>query len=289
MIPKIIHMTYKHRVHPKYINAWKKLNPEYKIMFSLDNACIKFLNENFQPSFGNLFIKIPQGMYKADLWRLCKLYIEGGVYADVDLVPHTPINKLIEDGHTFYTAIAAMNTSCFQAIIITVPKNPIILECIFSFIKNKAWTRGNGPCHDMYNVLKKVLKVTVPFKPGMPYKALSVPIEIDIGVSTVNNKVIKLYNNFPENTKVVVSRHAFKDSFKFTFKNKTMIVTRSDQNCGWGHHHHVTLLIPSNQSVYFFKEKSSRTGFYVAYKNIRVFDSRYKSYATAKENGGRWK
>jgi mannosyltransferase OCH1-like enzyme len=74
-------MKYKKTV-PKFVfDRWKKLNPNYNIDFSLDDQCITFIRENFND-------------YIADLWRLCKLYIDGGVYADVDLVPYINISCL---------------------------------------------------------------------------------------------------------------------------------------------------------------------------------------------------
>jgi len=54
-------------------------------------------------------------MYKADLWRLCKLYIHGGVYADVDLVPYINIDNLDKD-ITFYSCISDSNDGIFQAL-----------------------------------------------------------------------------------------------------------------------------------------------------------------------------
>jgi len=83
---KTIYFTYKKECPNFVFQRWKKLNKDYDINFSLDDDCISFLIEHFNYYIADLFMKIPQGMYKADLWRLCKLYINGGVYADVDLV-----------------------------------------------------------------------------------------------------------------------------------------------------------------------------------------------------------
>ena len=80
-------MTYHSQLPPVVMKRWLDLNPEYKIDFSLDNECIQFIDSELSRSISELFMHIPRGMYKADLWRLCKLYIHGGVYADVDLVP----------------------------------------------------------------------------------------------------------------------------------------------------------------------------------------------------------
>jgi len=61
---------------------------------SLNFTKEEFLKNNFNGYIVNLFKVIHIGMYKADLWRLCKLYIHGGVYSDVDLVPYINIDTL---------------------------------------------------------------------------------------------------------------------------------------------------------------------------------------------------
>lgn len=292
MIPKVIYMTYKTKISDKYIRSWKRLNPGYKIDFSLDDKCIEFLNKEFGTNYGDLFKKIPKGMYKADLWRLCKLYLNGGVYADVDLVPRIAIDKIIKNKHTFYTCIAANNKSCFQAFIITTPKNPLILACIFSFIKNKPWNKPNGPTYDMYNTLQNCLNINHPLRNGIPYRRNAIPLDIDIGNSIENEKEINLYHNFPNNTKVIVFPHNYNDEFDFTFKNKKLIIKRTDKDCGWGHHHTIRLIILSKQSIMFFREiipKGGRvTDAYVIHRNIRILNSRYMSYLKAKNRGEKW-
>ena len=92
MFPKKIFLTYKRSPPKGVLERWKKLNPDYEIELSLDDSCINYLKRYFQEDKVKLFINIPQGMFKADLWRLCKLYIYGGVYADIDLVPYTSIS-----------------------------------------------------------------------------------------------------------------------------------------------------------------------------------------------------
>ena len=73
-------------------------------------------------------------MYKADLWRICKLYINGGVYADIDLVPCISLNSILLSTNSFYTCLSIVPNSCFQAFIATEPKNPLLLCFIFELI-----------------------------------------------------------------------------------------------------------------------------------------------------------
>ena len=70
----VIYMTYKKEVPQFVLDRLINLNPNYTIDFNLDDDCINFLKENFNDNITNLFKKIKKGMYKADLWRLCRLY-----------------------------------------------------------------------------------------------------------------------------------------------------------------------------------------------------------------------
>ena len=152
---KIIYMTYKKDVPNKVFDRWIQSNPKYKIDFSLDEDCINFLKIHFNDHIVNLFKSIEKGMYKADLWRLCKLYINGGVYADVDLVPYVVLDYLQND-ITFYSCLAVDTKSIFQAFMVnnSPPRNPLILHFISSFIRNDAHTYDNGPTYDMYNCIQ---------------------------------------------------------------------------------------------------------------------------------------
>ncbi len=127
MIPKNIFLSYKKLIPVRVLHRWKVLNPSYNIEFSLDADCIAFMNKHFSPVISNKFNNLQLGCYKCDLWRLCKLYINGGVYADVDLVPHMSIDSIIKDRYSFYSCLSIVPNSIFQALIIKTPRNPIIL------------------------------------------------------------------------------------------------------------------------------------------------------------------
>jgi hypothetical protein len=163
---KTIYMTYKKHIPFVVIQRWKQLNPEYKIDFSLDTDCVDFLEKHINSEVAALFNRISIGMYKADLWRLCKLYVYGGVYADVDIVPHVPIDSLLTDA-TFYSSIAMDKKSIFQAfMIVTRPKHPLILQFLMSLIQTQPFDILNGPTKDMYTCLTQNIPV---ISPGITY------------------------------------------------------------------------------------------------------------------------
>jgi hypothetical protein len=289
---KTIYLTYKKNVPEKVFDRWTELNPNYKIDFSLDDDCISFLKDNFNEYISDLFINIPIGMYKADLWRLCKLYINGGVYADVDLIPYINIDELLEnDKNTFYSCLSIDKGSIFQAfMIVTKPKHPLLLLFILSFILNKPYLQNNnGPCYDMYKCLKyNINHDNNDIKPEIKYKLNQVIIKIPIGNSNENIKLINLYY-FPNdiNYKLVLNNNWTDDEFDLQIINNILIVKRLDDNKGWGYMHHCNIIIDSNESFFILPELKNNNwvNSYVSYNNKKILDSRDMDYYN---NGKCW-
>eukprot|EP00037_Helgoeca_nana_P021959 m.223249 g.223249 ORF g.223249 m.223249 type:complete len:434 (-) comp25839_c0_seq1:214-1515(-) len=96
-IPPIIHQTYSHQLTPdKYPQAallpqaWeqlanKEVGGEYK--FWDDVSADAFLEANFHPEVTAALRALVPGAFKADLFRYCVIYIQGGLYADIDVRP----------------------------------------------------------------------------------------------------------------------------------------------------------------------------------------------------------
>lgn len=282
---KTIYMTYKKAVPLHVFERWKKLNKDYAIDFSMDEQCITFLENNFNPYIASLFKSIKLGMFKADLWRLCKLYISSGVYADIDLVPYINIDTLDKDV-TFYTCLTSSHKSIFQAFIVnnSKPNNPLILCCLISFLINKPYDKTGiyTPTYDMYNCLKYNLNVPE-IKADIKYKINVVKIPINIGPSNTNTKIINLFY-FPDNIEYTINlkKNQFKDTFIFKISDNKLYVIRIDENTGWAHPHSIDICIDSKECIYLFNELytpgKSIDYCYVAYKNNKILDSRDHAY-----------
>jgi len=104
MIPKIIHITWKTKSfwnsqNPLFLNGMnnlKKQNPEYIIQVSDDND----VNDYIQSCISNedwLLLKDKHIVEKSDLWRLLKIYHEGGIYCDIDRFVNIPLKDIILD------------------------------------------------------------------------------------------------------------------------------------------------------------------------------------------------
>jgi hypothetical protein len=283
-INKTIYFTYKKNCPDKVFNRWKELNNDYNIDFSLDNECISFLIENFNYYIADLFKKISNGAYKADLWRICKLYIHGGVYADVDLVPYINIDTLDKDV-TFYSCLAIDHRSIFQAFIVSLkPKNPLFLIFLLSYLLNKPYTYDNGPTYDMFNCLKDIMNVQN-INPDVKYDLNKLKITIPFGSSNTDTLIKNLHyfpNDFEYEFKLTPVDYC--DDFSFKIVNNSLIVNRIDvhkHGGGWGHNHSVDIIINSPQSIYLFKEISQTDNIKdccVLKNNVKILDSRDNEY-----------
>jgi len=278
---KTIYMTYKKNLPERVLTSWKDLNPAYAIDVSLDEDCINFLKTHFNEGFSELFKNIYNGMNKADLWRLCKLYIHGGVYADVDLVPYLKLDYLNEDV-TFYATLSK-GPVCVQDFLVSRnPKSPFILSLLLSLISNKN-LNGSGPRIDMYNCIKKTIG-TDPSE-GRLYKIKTINININIGPSANNNtKTIDLvYLPNDVTHSIVLNSNPHPDKFSFSIENNFLTVTRIDlPNEGWGYNHSCTINFSCDEKIYLFKEifrvDNNWLSATITDNGVKLFDSHDEMY-----------
>jgi hypothetical protein len=225
-------------------------------------------------------------MYKADLWRLCKLYIHGGVYADVDLVPHINLEYFDKDV-SFYSCISAINrNSIFQAFMMNYkPKSELIYIMLLSFLLNNPQNFCNGPTFDMFNVLQ--YNIHEPIQPFKKYTIETLKLEIKIGSSSHNEKRINLFYFPIKDYDIQIKPSEYKDTFEFSVKNNILNVKRIDSNEGWGHDHSCELIIKTKEVIYLFDERpgphTNWATSAVYNEDFKILDSRDMDYF---HNGG---
>jgi len=156
------------------LNKFKKDNPEFEHHLYDESMCRAFIKTHFDKNVLNAFDGLKPLAYKADLWRYCVLYINGGIYLDIKFkcengfklieltdkeyfVLEKPFDirsntKLNEDNFVeFMTTPDYLNNfekhidkiywreSNFginNGLIACIPKNPILLECINQIVQN---------------------------------------------------------------------------------------------------------------------------------------------------------
>lgn len=283
---KTIYMTYKKPVPALVPARWKELNPDYDVELSLDKDCVEFLETHFNRHVADLFRRIPTGYHKADLWRLCKLYIHGGVYADVDLIPHLRIDDLDRDV-TFYSCLSILRGTTFQAFMVHFggPKNPLLLCFLLSFLLHEPYRPGpTSPCKDMYECIQYNLGGAHPL-PEKKYRLDTVRIRVDIGPCLTKTKTMDLFY-FPSDIRYTIhsstSTQQGDATFHFEIQGTTLVVTRTDRDGGWDHSHSCDICLPSKETIFLFPEHRGSNGHwttsYVTHNNIKILDSRDMNY-----------
>ena len=270
---KKIHMTYKKKIPPFVQIRWKVLNPTYTVELSLDNDCFNFLKKAFNSDVALKFMTIPRGMYKADLWRLCKLYMEGGVYADVDLVPYLNLDSL--DPDVFYTCLATDPAYIFQAFMMNQrPKSPLILVFLLSLLYNNPYTMNNGPCFDMCSCLR--YNIGEALESDKEYIIRTPKFRVDVPSNSNHLKYIDLVY-FPTNMDYFVTCSQGNFSFKII---KNMLIVRNNDKRGWDTPFHVHICFRTEQRVLLFQEVDPGHMKYchVKYRNKKILDSRDPLY-----------
>ena len=105
-----------------------KLNPTYEYTFYTDQEIADFLQTHF-PQYIPLYNSLQRPQYKSDLIRYLYLYIFGGWYIDIDLLPFLPLNIISEKSPT-------ANFICMEG----AHTKPPIFEMANGFIASK---KGN--------------------------------------------------------------------------------------------------------------------------------------------------
>jgi hypothetical protein len=121
----------------KYSNNWKILNPEYEIKLYDDEMCRNFLLDNFEKLYCDIFDFLIDGPIKADFWRICILYLYGGVYSDIDNEPLVALNDFIENDVSFVTCSSYWDEKNFNFnpnFIISEKGSIILKNCIDWYI-----------------------------------------------------------------------------------------------------------------------------------------------------------
>lgn len=141
MIPKIIWQTYKDpydQLAPYMYEAmqtWKDNNPEYKHRYMDDAQAAEFIFKEFGQEWHDLFVNLPVGVMRGDLWRYMIVYIYGGVYADLDTLCLEPISVWMRDDAKMIVCPENSVHFC-QWTFAAAPRNPII-KSVLDHIKNK--------------------------------------------------------------------------------------------------------------------------------------------------------
>lgn len=233
---KNIYITHKDLdLLDKSANKWKELNPEYNINLYDNKMCKKFLLEYYGKLYCDIFEYIKDGPIKCDFWRLCILYVYGGIYVDADIEPLISLKDYIEDDIDFCTCHSYnyrninQDTWCYNPHFIVCKKFDInIYNCInkyvLMYLNNYEYAYWEWSICKLFSVINKDLisldnffdnKSGIFFYNSKKYQFLEEIIFYQDGTITNilnenkdNNNVLGVYCAF--NKMIVLNNHIFK-------------------------------------------------------------------------------
>ena len=135
-IEKKIHMTWKrkdifdepfHMIQQGVVKM-KTLNPEYMLELSDDADVEQYIRDHISPEDYNT-IREKHIVEKTDLWRLLKIYNEGGIYMDLDRFCNIPLRDIVKD-HVKCILPFCENWDFSQDLMVSCSKNPMYKRAI---------------------------------------------------------------------------------------------------------------------------------------------------------------
>ena len=130
MIPKKVHLAWKDKDllnsdSPLIQEGMQKLvdlNPEWEVEISTDEEIDAYLKHHLDKSLYALASQW-HPVQQTDLWRLIKMYTEGGVYTDIDRFCDTPLDSLT-DANTKWVLPVCRDYDFSHDFMMSAPNNP---------------------------------------------------------------------------------------------------------------------------------------------------------------------
>ena len=140
IIPKNIFMTWCNKDLPPMmknnLQSIKISNPDFNLYLYCEEDRKLFIQDYFDESVLKAYETLIPGAYKADLWRLCVLYIYGGIYMDMRFkIDGVHLNSLLYDEH-FVNDISASGSGICNGFMVCKPSNIFLLHCISQILIN---------------------------------------------------------------------------------------------------------------------------------------------------------
>ena len=134
-IPKIIIQTFgsnniSHLLHINSILTFQELNPEYEYIFFNNLDCRNFIKNYFNEDTLYYYDILVAGAFKADFFRYCFMYINGGCYFDCKQILKYPLSSIIKKDSELFLCQDIHKTGLFNAVLISCPKNNLFLKAI---------------------------------------------------------------------------------------------------------------------------------------------------------------
>ena len=113
----------------------KAQNPRFTHHLYDDNDCREFIQTHFKEDVLDAYDRLIPGAYKADLWRLCVLFINGGIYMDIKFCCVNGF-KLIELTESEHFVKDRPHNSIYNALMVCKKGNIFLYKSIRQIVEN---------------------------------------------------------------------------------------------------------------------------------------------------------
>ena len=139
VIPLDIYQTWSTKDLPakmrERVELIKAQNPRFTHHLYDDNDCREFIQTHFKEDVLDAYDRLIPGAYKADLWRLCVLFINGGIYMDIKFCCVNGF-KLIELTESEHFVKDRPQNSIYNALMVCKKGNIFLYKSIRQIVEN---------------------------------------------------------------------------------------------------------------------------------------------------------
>jgi hypothetical protein len=145
VVPLNLYLTWSIKQLPpkmqENVDRMREVNPEFNIQIFDCDERREFIKNNFPGDILTAYDTLKSGAFKADLWRLCVLYINGGIYADIkfNCINNFKFIALTEREHfalDMHHSWKEGEIGLINGLIVAKPKNEFLLRCINKISEN---------------------------------------------------------------------------------------------------------------------------------------------------------
>jgi hypothetical protein len=140
----------------KLCESHRRCNPEYEYVFYDDKECRDFIKKHFHVNVLHAYDAIIPGAFKADLFRYCELYVNGGWWFDIDTMSVGAIDSIIGPEVEFACPRDIekafdkdVQYALYQAVLGCGPRHPVLEAAIRKIVdrvsqRSEKWAAGQA-------------------------------------------------------------------------------------------------------------------------------------------------
>eukprot|EP00899_Mesostigma_viride_P019322 jgi/Mesvir1/27391/Mv07194-RA.2 len=143
LIPHTLHRTFaKRNVTQRFREVLDKageVDPTLEFTFADDAAAEGFVASHCGEKVAWAFRMLVPGAYKADVYRLCVLYAEGGYYADIGTQLKAPVNSFVPAKAKFVVPMdpgIPPGRGLWNGFLGSTPKHPILARTMNAIVEH---------------------------------------------------------------------------------------------------------------------------------------------------------